>query len=124
MNSIRHRRLTCRIVGVLLLALLTAQWSVLGHAIAHGTVAPWVSASPAAHGGNDLELTWGHEAGAAECRLFDQLLSGQAVGAQAAPMPGLPAASTPVVAIQLSPCRQPALRSYLARGPPQARAFT
>ena len=120
MNSIRQRRLTCRIVGVLLLALLLAQWTVLGHAIAHGSVAPGVSASPAAHAGNDVGLTWGHEAGAPECQLFDQLLSGQALGAEAAPMPGVPLASTPLAANELSPCRQPTLRAYLARGPPQA----
>lgn len=120
MNPTRHRRLTCRIVGMLLLALLMAQWSVLGHAIAHGTPTSLVSASAVAKADHGDHQTWGHEAGAPECRLFDQLLSGHALAADAAPMPGLPLARTPVAANELSACRQPTLRGYLARGPPRA----
>lgn len=136
MHPTRHRRLTLRIVAVMLIALLAAQWWVLGHAIAHGSA--HATAQGVAHGmvvsagnasavveiGNGPNTVWGHEAGAPECRLLDQLLGGQALRADAASMPGLPSASTPLVGNDLSPCRQPTLRSYLARGPPPARAFT
>lgn len=123
-NPTRHRCLGCRIVGVLLLALLMAllmaQWSALGHAIAHGTVVSWVSASRVVNAGHGEHRTWGHEAGAPECRLFKQLLSTYALAADAAPTPGLPLASMPVAANNLSVCHQPRLRAYLARGPPRA----
>jgi hypothetical protein len=121
MSSVHPRRMARRIVGVLLLALSLglSQWSALAHAIAHSTGLPADSAGSSAHAGDVLELTWGHEAGTPECRLFDQLLGGQALGAEAAPMPGVPLACAPLVADALSPCRQPTLRTYLARGPPQ-----
>ena len=136
MPPTRHRRLTLRIVAAMLTALLAAQWWVLGHAIAHGSA--HASAQGVPHGmvvsaanasavvdiGDGPDTVWGHEAGAPECRLLDQLLGGQAMRVDAASMPGSPSASTPLAGNDLSPCRQPTLRTYLARGPPPARAFT
>ena len=112
-----------RLIGVVLLALLCAQWALLAHAIGHAdrqAIAAGLGAAVAAdHHGHD-DTAWGHDAGTPTCELFDHLLVGQAAGGKPAPLVALlpptvlPAAPAP----SITP--GPASRAYEARGPPRA----
>lgn len=125
-SSKRNRRL----VGVLLLALLLAQWSALLHAVMHApalsagrfhdAAPPVAGAGPAADDDTDHSDQSGHEAGSSVCQLFDHLLLGQAPGSDGPP-------ATPDPWCQEAPRAQPrsatprtAAAAYEARGPPRA----
>lgn len=121
----RHRPRTARrLTGLLVLALLCAQWIGLVHAIAHGPadaveVARAHHGDHAGHAGHDgHDDHWGHDADTPVCQVVDQLLCGQAVGDAVATLPPLERAG-PVAAAHRHPVptgRVPC--PYEARGPP------
>ena len=109
-----HRGLdtTRRFVGVVVLALLLAQWAALVHAVDH---APARAAAVVA--GHDFAL-WSHGAGSPACQAFDQLLTGQADAPQPAALLGTQVADAAPAARAQPAGTRPALRAYEARGPP------
>lgn len=129
MNLSCHLQGTRRLIGVVLLALLWAQWAVLAHAIGHADRPAMVASRAAAavadnndhgHEHDHGDGAWGHDAGTPTCELLDQLLAGHAAGGQPAPLFVLrPAAVLPAVPAA-SITRWPALPAYEARGPPRA----
>ena len=116
MMSSRTRTASRRLIGVVLLALLWGQWTILAHSIAHARPASVVQGSA----GPEPEPTWGHQAGSSACVLVDHLLTGQAPGGEPAAAPRLPPANSPISAAATSPDPSPALQGYQARGPPRA----
>lgn len=116
-RSSRARRLT----GVLVLALLCAQWLGLAHAIAHGP-AEAVELARTHHGDHgdhgDHRDHWGHDADTPVCQVVDHLLCGQAVGDAVATLPPLQRAASAAAAHRhpVPPGRVPC--PYEARGPP------
>ncbi len=113
MSTPRHCNATRRLVGVMLLTLLLAQWTALAHAIAHAQ--PGAASAVAA----DAASPWSHQAGTASCHLVDQLLIGQLAGGEPAPIASLAPATAPVAARSRPTACGPALRAYEARGPPR-----
>jgi hypothetical protein len=132
MSSPRASSATRRLVGVVLLALLVAQWTALAHAIGHAqAIGPAAAAAPAAAHGDqhgdehadghtDGHGAWGHAAGAPSCLLLDHLLHGQATGSEPAPLPCLPPPAQRLAAPAPSMAPGPAWRAFEARGPPRA----
>ena len=114
MNPLRHRNASRRVIGVALLALLLAQWTVLAHSIAHAWSPAVVDVAA------DADHAWGHHAGTSACHLVDHLLAGQAPGGETASVPGLPPAALRLVAPAPSIGPGPVSRAYEARGPPRA----
>ncbi len=130
--SNRNRRL----VGVVLLALLVAQWSALLHAVAHApalSAARFHHATPQAAGAEaaasdttDHRRHAGHsdhsdhEAGSSVCQLFDQLLLGQAPGSNGPPVIAAPWRQEAPQAQRPSATPRTAATPYEARGPPRA----
>ena len=100
---------------MLLLGLLLAQATALSHGIGHSPL------RLQAHLGSAVEPSehWGHEHGTPECRLVDQLLSGQAPGPEPVALTRRPRAAAPVLLSTLSANPSLALRAYEARGPPR-----
>lgn len=99
----------------LLLALLHAQGLGLWHRVAHAPRAPLATVA-----GDTGSQAFGHAAGDdAQCRLYDQLATSDAVGsspcATLAPLPP----ATPVPAAGPVAPRAAATRPYQARAPPQ-----
>ena len=115
LQFLRHLDIARRLSGVMLLALLLAQAVALSHGIRHSPLGlkPHVSSvvEPSEH--------WGHEHGTPECRLVDQLLSGQAPGPDPVALPCRPPAAAPARLSALSDNPSRALRAYEARGPPR-----
>ena len=112
-NRLRHGKTVCRLIGAVVLSLMLGQWTVLVHAIEHAHAPVTVS------GADDADHAWGHHAGSLECRLLDQLLQGQAPGAELAAVAGLPPAASPWVPAASSIGPVAAARVYEARGPPR-----
>ncbi len=115
MRTRRRPHATRHLAGVLVLALLCAQWLGVAHAIAHSP-AQAVEIARADH--DDHGDHWGHDADTAVCQVVDHLLCGQAIGDALAPLspqrragPVAPPRRQPVPP-GLAPC------PYEARGPP------
>ena len=104
-----------RLSAVLLLGLLLAQATALSHGVGHSPLRLQTHLSS----GVEPSEHWGHEHGTPECRLVDQLLSGQAPGPDPVALPRRPPAAAPVLLSTLSANPSPALRAYEARGPPR-----
>ncbi len=113
-NPLRHRYAIRRLIGVVLLALLLGQWTVLAHSIAHARAPAAIALS------DESDDAWGHHAGTPACHLIDHLLAGQAPGVEAASVPGLPPTDSRVAALAPSIGPGAASRAYEARGPPRA----
>ena len=111
MTRLRQRQVLRRVVGMVLLALLAAQWTVLAHSIQH---APAAVDAP-----RDIDQALGHHAGTAACHLVDHLLTGQAPGAQAATAAGLPPGHPRLAAAAASLACGPVFPAYEARAPPR-----
>jgi hypothetical protein len=92
----------------LALALLCAQALGLWHGTAHA-----VPAAQAVAAFDD------HDAGDADCRLFDQLLHADGLAFQGSPLPDFGAAPAPALAAMQAARQAPAWRQR-ARGPPAA----
>jgi hypothetical protein len=123
MNPPCHIQATRRLIGVVVLALLCAQWAALSHAIAHADrsamaarLATAASADDHDHGGE----AWGHDAGTPTCQLLDHLLAGHAAGGEPPPLFLPRPAAVLLAAPALSITPGPASRAYEARGPPRA----
>lgn len=114
MNTPRHCTAIRRLVGVMVLALLLAQWVALTHAVAHAQLD--ADSALAAESDN----AWGHQAATPSCQLVDQLLIGQLSVGDPAAIPWFWATATPVASPILSIDRGVTLRAYEARGPPRA----
>ncbi len=99
----------------MLLGLLLAQATALSHGIRHSPLRAQAQVSSAV----EPSEHWGHEHGAPECRLIDQLLSAQAPGPDPVALPCRPPAAAPVPLGSLSANPSASLRAYEARGPPQ-----
>ena len=114
MNAPRHCHATRRLVGVALLTLLLAQWTVLTHAIAHAQLGTGAVVAAQA------DAPWSHQAGTPSCLLVDHLLIGQLSGGDPAAIPWFWPASAPAASPNLPIACGFALRAYEARGPPRA----
>lgn len=117
MNSARHCKAARRLVGVILLTLLLAQWSALRHAIAH---APLGALSAPAAQSNASDAPWGHEADTPGCRLVDHLLIAPLAGADPSATDWFWPAAAPEATRKLAIVCSATLRAYEARGPPRA----
>lgn len=115
LQFLRHLDIARRLSGVLLLGLLLAQATALSHGIGHSPLSVQANVT----GAVEPSARWGHDHGAPECRLVDQLLSGQAPGPDPVALPCRPPAAAPVLLSTLSANPSPALRAYEARGPPR-----
>lgn len=111
-SLVRHRDAARRLLGLALLALVLAQWSVLSHAIAHAPAAADVA------GQADPDHAHGHEAGTSVCQLVGHLLQGQAPASSVqTPSPASPTAA-PAPRASLTVVAGPVVRPYDSRGPP------
>lgn len=123
MNLPRHLQATRRLIGVMLLALLCAQWVALSHAIGHvdwpASAARLATAAATDDHAHD-NRAWGHDAGTAACELLDHLLAGQAAGVMPAPLILLRPAAAMLAAPAPSITPGPVWRAFEARGPPRA----
>lgn len=123
MTLLRHRQALRRVVGVVLLALLLGQLTVLVHSTDHARVrlaaedsAALAAVAPAeAHS----DSAWGHAAGTPACQLIDHLLFGQAPGALPAALVFAPPADRGLAAPEASIGPGPVGQAYQARGPPR-----
>lgn len=111
-------------LSAFVLALALAWLQLLGsvHHVVHGTEGGIATAAAAAADAQPHGLTESlfglHEDGDAQCRLFDQLVHGDALGTAAeVVVAALPPRSRVMQCVPASPgCRQ--ARAFLARGPP------
>jgi hypothetical protein len=117
---------------VLVLAMLLAQALGLMHQTLHGPASrvalvpeaelgawlpPHDCDEPGAHGPASHVQAFGHEAGSAECRLFDQIGQDWALATPWAP-PAAPPAAPPWARGRPAPTLAAQAAGYLARGPP------
>ena len=103
-----------RLVGVVLLTLLLAQWTALTHAIAHAPLGAGVGFNA------QFDGKWGHPADTPSCQLVDHLLIGQSSGGEPAAMAWFWPATAPEATRNLPAVCSATLRAYEARGPPRA----
>jgi hypothetical protein len=105
-----------RVVVLVVLSLLAAQWWALHHAIGHHSALTGVHAAGVADEGS----TWDHDAGTPACSLLDHLLTGQALAANPPVLCTAPQSAGPVAHTKTTPAPGEALRLYQARAPPLA----
>jgi hypothetical protein len=105
-----------RVVVLVVVSLLAAQWWALHHAVAHHHAL----AAEHAAGTADEGSTWDHDAGTPTCSLLDHLLTGQALAAHPAVLCTAPQSAGPVAHAKATPAPVEALRPYQARAPPLA----
>ena len=118
MTLLGQLRITRRIIGVALLALLLGQWAALAHSVQHARE-PTGPAVPAYVATDDSDV-WGHQVGTSACHLMGHLLTGQAPGVANVAVPCSPLAAVPAMAPTAPPYQGAASRAYEARGPPTA----
>lgn len=107
-------------LSAFVLALALAWLQLLGsvHHVVHGTEGGIATAADAELHGLTESLFGLHEDGDTQCRLFDQLVHGDALGTAAeVVVAALPPRSRVTQCVPASPGRRQA-RAFLARGPP------
>lgn len=123
MNLPRHIQATRRLIDVVVLALLCAQWAALSHAIDHAdrpAMAAGLASAANVDDHNHGDEAWGHDAGTPTCELLDHLLAGHAGGGKPPQLFLLGRTATLPAAPAPSITPGPASRAYEARGPPRA----